>query len=314
MEGLILVRTQLLGTLQDEGLERIPVLGLPFDPHVSESVGTEPVTDPDHHQVVVREPMRGYRIAGKVARASRVVIGEYQAEEAKRPFARAAARTAARGRRRRLARGADARGDHRARRSGGAARHRARRPCRRGSAGGGRAPLARSRGRQEVAIPGHPDGRSRPVAAARGTRALDLFASSAARATGVRSAAARLRHSSYADIPASAVPLRSPAVGFRQSSCTARGAPLTPVAASPPSVCASLDRARGFELSYLARGLEGSSVRAFADPARSIAQTSRSHEARGPVAGSREPRGRPANGARRTFGGRAKAEDFREPQ
>ena len=85
VEGLILVRTQLLGTLQDEGLERIPVLGLPFDPHVSESVGTQPVTDPDHHQVVVREPMRGYRIAGKVARASRVVIGEYQAEEAKGP-------------------------------------------------------------------------------------------------------------------------------------------------------------------------------------------------------------------------------------
>jgi molecular chaperone GrpE len=77
VEGLILVRTQLLGTLQDEGLERIPVLGLPFDPHVSEAVGTERVSDPDHHHVVVREPLRGYRIAGKIARASRVVIGEY---------------------------------------------------------------------------------------------------------------------------------------------------------------------------------------------------------------------------------------------
>ena len=32
IEGLILVRTQLLQTLQEEGLERIPVLGLPFDP------------------------------------------------------------------------------------------------------------------------------------------------------------------------------------------------------------------------------------------------------------------------------------------
>lgn len=82
VEGLILVRTQLLGTLQDEGLERIPVLGLPFDPHVSEAVGTEPVNDPDHHQVVVREPLRGYRIAGKIARASRVVIGEYRAPSA----------------------------------------------------------------------------------------------------------------------------------------------------------------------------------------------------------------------------------------
>lgn len=82
VEGLILVRTQLLGTLQDEGLERIPVLGLPFDPHVSEAVSTEDVGDPDHHHVVVKELMRGYRIAGKVARASRVVIGEYVGTEA----------------------------------------------------------------------------------------------------------------------------------------------------------------------------------------------------------------------------------------
>ena len=38
LEGMILVRTQLLQTLQDEGLDRIPVVGLPFDPAVSESV------------------------------------------------------------------------------------------------------------------------------------------------------------------------------------------------------------------------------------------------------------------------------------
>jgi molecular chaperone GrpE len=85
VEGLILVRTQLLQMLQDEGLERIPVLGLPFDPHVSEAVGTEVVSDPDHNQVVVREPLRGYRIAGKIARASRVVIGEYKTPSADAP-------------------------------------------------------------------------------------------------------------------------------------------------------------------------------------------------------------------------------------
>jgi molecular chaperone GrpE len=77
IEGLILVRTQLLQTLQEEGLERIPVLGLPFDPNFSESVGTSPVEDPEHHHVVVKELMRGYRLNGRVARASRVVIGEH---------------------------------------------------------------------------------------------------------------------------------------------------------------------------------------------------------------------------------------------
>jgi len=77
IEGLILVRTQLLQTLRQEGLERIPVLGLPFDPAVSEAVGTHPVSDPDHDGVVVKELFRGYRLNGRVARASQVFIGQY---------------------------------------------------------------------------------------------------------------------------------------------------------------------------------------------------------------------------------------------
>ena len=77
IEGLILVRTQLLQTLQQQGLERIPVLGLAFDPAFSEAVGTLPVSDPDHDHVVVRELLRGYRLNGRVARASRVLVGQY---------------------------------------------------------------------------------------------------------------------------------------------------------------------------------------------------------------------------------------------
>lgn len=78
LEGMILVRTQLLQRLKEEGLERIPVLGLPFDPEVSESVATQAVTDPDHHHLVVKDVMRGYRVNGRVVRPSRVVIGEYK--------------------------------------------------------------------------------------------------------------------------------------------------------------------------------------------------------------------------------------------
>jgi molecular chaperone GrpE len=77
IEGLILVRTQLLQTLQQEGLERIPVLGLPFDPAYSEAVATQSVDDPEHEHVVVREMLRGYRLHGRVARASRVVVGRH---------------------------------------------------------------------------------------------------------------------------------------------------------------------------------------------------------------------------------------------
>jgi len=82
LEGLILVRTQLLQTLQDEGLDRIPVIGLPFDPHVSEAVGTERVGDPDQNGIVLKELMRGYRLNGRVARASRVVMAEYRSDDA----------------------------------------------------------------------------------------------------------------------------------------------------------------------------------------------------------------------------------------
>jgi molecular chaperone GrpE len=77
VEGLILVRTQLLHLLSDEGLERIPVLGLPYEPQFSEAVETVAVGDPERHHIVVKELLRGYRLSGRVARASRVVVAEY---------------------------------------------------------------------------------------------------------------------------------------------------------------------------------------------------------------------------------------------
>jgi len=85
IEGLIIVRTQLLQTLQEEGLERIPVIGLPFDPNFSEAVETRPVDDPDHHHVVVKELLRGYRLNGRIARASRVIVGLYVDPAAETP-------------------------------------------------------------------------------------------------------------------------------------------------------------------------------------------------------------------------------------
>jgi len=80
IEGLILVRTQLLQTLQQEGLERIPALGLPFDPAVAEAMGTQPVEDPEHDHLVVKEYQRGYRLFGRMARPARVVVGQYAAQ------------------------------------------------------------------------------------------------------------------------------------------------------------------------------------------------------------------------------------------
>ena len=74
IDGLILVRTQLLQTLQEEGLERIPVVGLPYDPGVSEAVETRAVTDPEEHHVVLRD--LAPQLAGRVvlARAVRTLV------------------------------------------------------------------------------------------------------------------------------------------------------------------------------------------------------------------------------------------------
>jgi molecular chaperone GrpE len=77
IDGLILVRTQLLQALREQGLERIPAIGLPFDPAHSEAVEARVVDDPDQHHVVLRELMRGYRIQGRLVRPSRVIVGDY---------------------------------------------------------------------------------------------------------------------------------------------------------------------------------------------------------------------------------------------
>ncbi len=82
IQGLILVRTQLLQTLKGEGLERIPVLGLPFDPAISEAVATRPVEEREHHHLVVKDVLRGYRLNGRLVRPARVVVGEHAGADA----------------------------------------------------------------------------------------------------------------------------------------------------------------------------------------------------------------------------------------
>jgi hypothetical protein len=58
--------------------ERIPCWG--HDPNVAEAVETRPVAEAEHHHMVVKELLRGYRLNGRVARAARVAIGEHSPE------------------------------------------------------------------------------------------------------------------------------------------------------------------------------------------------------------------------------------------
>ena len=82
ISGLMLVRTQLFRILQEEGLERVSVLGLPFDRRSAEVVKRRAVTDPDQDGLVIEELQGGHQLRGHIIRRAKVVVGEF-AEEAR---------------------------------------------------------------------------------------------------------------------------------------------------------------------------------------------------------------------------------------
>jgi molecular chaperone GrpE len=78
VEGMILVRSQVLATLRDEGLERVPVLGLPFDPAVTEALEVEDVQDPGKDGIVLADLRRAYRLDGRLVRPGQVRVARYR--------------------------------------------------------------------------------------------------------------------------------------------------------------------------------------------------------------------------------------------
>jgi hypothetical protein len=80
ISGVMLVRTQLFRLLQEEGLERMSVLGLPYDRRTSEVVQRRPVGDPDQDGLVIEELQGGHHIRGHVLRRAKVVVGEFTDE------------------------------------------------------------------------------------------------------------------------------------------------------------------------------------------------------------------------------------------
>jgi molecular chaperone GrpE len=73
-EGVRMVRSQLEEVLVDYGVERIPSSGEPFDPAVHEAIATVSVAS-GQAGLVVQEVEAGYRFAGKLLRAAKVVVG-----------------------------------------------------------------------------------------------------------------------------------------------------------------------------------------------------------------------------------------------
>jgi molecular chaperone GrpE len=68
-----LIGKQLNGLLERLGVEPVPTVGRPFDPHVHEAIATEQ-TDVFAPDTVVYEVQRGYRLGDKLIRPAMVKV------------------------------------------------------------------------------------------------------------------------------------------------------------------------------------------------------------------------------------------------
>ena len=76
-QGVRLIRDKLLQRLVASGIERLQLVGRPFDPNVAEAVDLELVSSPDQAEKVLEEHRPAYALRGKVVRPGRVKVGRY---------------------------------------------------------------------------------------------------------------------------------------------------------------------------------------------------------------------------------------------
>ena len=73
LRGVELINRQLGGVLESLGVEAVPTVGQPFDPHVHEAVATEE-TDEVEPDTITQEMQRGYRLGDKLLRPAMVKV------------------------------------------------------------------------------------------------------------------------------------------------------------------------------------------------------------------------------------------------
>jgi len=78
-QGVRLIRDGMLQKLQASGVERLSLVGQPFDPNVAEAADMEVTPNPEDDQRVIAEVQAGYRIKDKVIRPARVKVARYVA-------------------------------------------------------------------------------------------------------------------------------------------------------------------------------------------------------------------------------------------
>lgn len=78
-QGVRLIRDGLLTKVGAMGIQRIDVVGQPYDPNTAEATDMELTPDPDADGHVVAEVRAGYRLKERVIRPARVKVAKYVA-------------------------------------------------------------------------------------------------------------------------------------------------------------------------------------------------------------------------------------------
>jgi molecular chaperone GrpE len=76
-QGVRLIRDKMLQRLKASGIERMELVGRPYDPNAAEAVDMELVSSPDQNDRVLAEHRPGYALRGRVIRPGRVKVGRY---------------------------------------------------------------------------------------------------------------------------------------------------------------------------------------------------------------------------------------------
>lgn len=76
-QGVRLIRDKLLQKLAASDIERLALVGRPYDPNVAEAVDIELVHSPEENDRVLAEQRPAYTLRGRVIRPGRVKVGRY---------------------------------------------------------------------------------------------------------------------------------------------------------------------------------------------------------------------------------------------
>jgi molecular chaperone GrpE len=77
LEGVELIRNQFLATLTAMGVSELKVEGQPFDPQISEAVGTIDVAHQEQDQRIIEVVSKGYVLDRSLVRPAKVRVGRY---------------------------------------------------------------------------------------------------------------------------------------------------------------------------------------------------------------------------------------------